>query len=91
MQFAAILTDITERKFAEKALKTSEYNFRNIFESSSDPILITLDNKVIDCNLAMIELLGYDSKSSILHKIQFSFLQRNSLMENLLKKSYSGI
>lgn len=74
LQFAAILTDITERKFAEKALKTSEYNFRNIFESSSDPILITLDNKVIDCNLAMIELLGYDSKSSILHKnpVQFS-------------------
>lgn len=74
LQFAAILTDITERKFAEKALKTSEYNFRNIFESSSDPILITLDNKIIDCNLAMIELLGYDSKSSILHKnpVQFS-------------------
>ncbi|PIH03507.1 HD domain-containing phosphohydrolase [Clostridium combesii] len=74
LQFAAILTDITERKFAEKALKTSEYNFRNIFENSSDPILITLDNKVIDCNLAMIELLGYDSKSSILHKnpVQFS-------------------
>ncbi|KEJ00890.1 diguanylate cyclase [Clostridium botulinum A2B7 92] len=74
LQFAAILTDITERKLAEKALKTSEYNFRNIFESSSDPILITLDNKVIDCNLAMIELLGYDSKSSILHKnpVQFS-------------------
>ncbi|EPY2274048.1 HD domain-containing phosphohydrolase [Clostridium sporogenes] len=74
LQFAAILTDITERKFAEKALKTSEYNFRNIFESSSDPILITLDNKIIDCNLAMIELLGYDSKSSILRKnpVQFS-------------------
>ncbi|EPY2301692.1 diguanylate cyclase [Clostridium sporogenes] len=74
LQFAAILTDITERKFAEKALKNSEYNFRNIFESSSDPILITLDNKIIDCNLAMIELLGYDSKSSILHKnpVQFS-------------------
>ncbi|MHB9942213.1 diguanylate cyclase [Clostridium sporogenes] len=74
LQFAAILTDITERKLAEKALKTSEYNFRNIFESSSDPILITLDNKIIDCNLAMIELLGYDSKSSILHKnpVQFS-------------------
>ena len=74
LQFAAILTDITERKLAEKALKTSEYNFRNIFESSSDPILITLDNEIIDCNLAMIELLGYDLKSSILHKnpVQFS-------------------
>lgn len=32
LQFAAILTDITERKFAEKALKTSEYNFRNILK-----------------------------------------------------------
>lgn len=47
---------------------TSEYNFRSIFENSSDPILITETYKVIDCNLAMIELLGYDSKESILGK-----------------------
>jgi len=46
----------------------SEYNFRNIFEASSDGILIVSNNKVIDCNLAMVDLIGYDSKSCILGK-----------------------
>lgn len=68
LQLAVIVNDITSRKKAEKALVTSEFNFRNIFENSSDAILITEDNKVIDCNLAMIELLGFDSKKSILGK-----------------------
>lgn len=67
-QLAVIVNDITSRKMAEKALVTSEYNFRNIFENSSDAILITEDNKVTDCNLAMIELLGYNSKEYILGK-----------------------
>lgn len=68
LQLAVIVTDITARKEAEKAVKASEYNFRNIFEGSSDGILIVQDDKVIDCNPAMIELLGYDSKECILNK-----------------------
>lgn len=72
-QLAAILTDITERKIAEEALKNSEYNFRNIFQNSSDPILIVKNNKVIDCNLAMLHLLGYHSKLQILNKDPVAF------------------
>ena len=73
LQLAVIVTDITKRKQAEEAIKASEYNFRNIFEGSSDAILIIQDNKVIDCNLAMIELLGYDSKACILGKCPGEF------------------
>ena len=68
LQLAVIVNDITQRKQAEEALRASEYNFRNIFEGSSDAIFLDQDNKVIDCNQAMIELLGYDSKECILGK-----------------------
>lgn len=73
LQFAAIITDITERKLAEKALMASEYNFRSIFEGSSDAILIVEDNRIIDCNLAMVKALGFDSKSFILGRCPFDF------------------
>ena len=68
LQLAVIINDITARKQAEEAIKISEYNFRNIFESSSDAIYLEQDGKVIDCNQAMIKLLGYDSKECILGK-----------------------
>ncbi|WP_088226518.1 PAS domain S-box protein [Desulfosporosinus sp. FKB] len=63
-----IYKDITEQKRAEEALKASEHTFRTLFEGSSDVILILDDNKFIDCNPATIELLGYDSKESIIGK-----------------------
>ena len=66
LQLAVIVTDITARKQAEEVVKASEYNFRNIFEASSDGILIVNDKNVIDCNLSMVDLLGYDSKACII-------------------------
>lgn len=46
----------------------SEHTFRKLFERASDAIMIMENNKIIDCNPAAIELLGYDSKKSILGK-----------------------
>ena len=46
----------------------SEYTFRTLFEGSADAIIIFADNKLIDCNSAMVELLGYASKESIIGK-----------------------
>lgn len=68
LQLAVVVKDITQRKQAEEIIKASEYNFRNIFENSSDGILIVQDKKVIDCNIAMVSLLGYDSKECIIGK-----------------------
>lgn len=68
LQLAVIVNDITERKKVEQDLITSEYNFRNIFESSSDAILILEDDLFTNCNLAALELLGVHSKESILGK-----------------------
>lgn len=69
-QLAVIVSDITKRKIAEDALIASEYNFRNIFEASSDGILLISNDEIIDCNLALVDLLGYDSKADILGKMQ---------------------
>lgn len=46
----------------------SEDTFQLLFEGSADAICIWLDNKLIDCNSAMIKFIGYSSKESILGK-----------------------
>jgi diguanylate cyclase (GGDEF)-like protein/PAS domain S-box-containing protein len=63
-----IFSDITERKQAEELIKTSEYNFRMLFEGASDSIILIEEKKIIDCNMAAIHLLGYESKEDIIGK-----------------------
>lgn len=65
-QLAIIINDITLRRQAEKASRISEINFENIFENSSDAILMVCDDQVINCNSAAIDLLGYNTKQDLL-------------------------
>ena len=52
--------DITEKKLADKALLASESKFRNIFNSSSDGIvIIDMNEKVIEANEAFLTKTGY--------------------------------
>ncbi len=63
-----IITDITERRNAEIALKTSEEKFKEIFNSVSESIVLH-DNtmgKIIDCNKATLDMYGYESKEEII-------------------------
>ena len=66
--FIIVLEDISERKNNQNELKASEYTFRKLFEGSSDAVLIMEGNKIIDCNQATIELLGYHSKKDVIGK-----------------------
>ncbi|HEV8072172.1 MAG TPA: PAS domain S-box protein [Planctomycetaceae bacterium] len=55
------IEDITDRKRAEVAVQTSEMQYRRLFQTAKDGILI-LDAstlKIIDANPFMTELLGY--------------------------------
>ncbi len=52
--------DITERKRQEQALAESEANYRNLFDSSTDGILILdPDGNFLDANRTAYERLGY--------------------------------
>lgn len=67
-----IVTDITERKKAEKALQESEKRFSAIFHTS--PVAIALirmeDNTLFDVNEAWERITGYSKIDAIGHKTQ---------------------
>lgn len=55
------ITDMTERKRAEEALRESEEKFRTIFNTATDGILIAEveTKRFLSCNFALCEMLGY--------------------------------
>jgi PAS domain S-box-containing protein len=63
----AYLRDITERKRFERDLRASEEKYRNLFESVRHGIFIsTKEGNFLDCNFALLEMLGYSNKEEFL-------------------------
>ena len=60
------ITDITDRKASEQALRANEQKFRVLFEESSEAHLLFDESGIIDCNLAAIHLLRANDKSQIM-------------------------
>jgi len=59
--FVAVFDVITQRKEIEKKLKESELKFRSLFENSILGIYRTTpEGKIVDCNPALLKLLGYE-------------------------------
>src|SRR5581483_8597667 len=61
------IEDITERRAAQAAMRTSEIRYRRLFEAAHDGILI-MDpetRKITDSNPFMMKLLGYSYKELI--------------------------
>ena len=55
-----VLRDVTERRRAERAIRDSELKYRTLFQTSTDAIFVeTLDGRVLDCNAAACDMLGY--------------------------------
>ena len=64
----AYVRDITVRKRYERDLKDSEEKLRRLFERVRHGLFISSrEGKFLDCNQAMIEMLGYSSKEELLN------------------------
>ena len=63
----AYIRDITERKKYERDLKESEEKYRNLFERVRHGLYIsTKEGRFLDCNQALLEMLGYEGKDEFL-------------------------
>jgi PAS domain S-box-containing protein len=58
--------DITERKHAEEALRNSEQRYRLLFEKNLAGVAVSsLTGRLLDCNEAWAQMLGYESADEI--------------------------
>ena len=66
--FYVLVSDITQVKEAENALRESEARFRMLFEQSSEAQLVLEDNIFIDCNRSSLFMLDMKDQAQILGK-----------------------
>ncbi len=63
----AYIRDITDRKKFQQKLKESEEKYRTLFERVPHGIFISSpEGKFLDCNQALVDMLGYDKKDELL-------------------------
>lgn len=70
LRMAGTSADINDRKIAEEALRTSEANYRAIFDAANDAIIVhdIETGEILDVNRRMCELYGYTRDESLCMK-----------------------
>ena len=85
-----IFSDITERKEAQKARDVSDKRYRQLFERNLAGVFrAEAGGKMLDCNPALVQMLGYDSVNEILERraseILYDPQEQHILLERLAK------
>ena len=60
--FQGVTRDITKRRQAQEALRSSEERLRTMYERSNDAIMLATEKGFFDCNPRTLEMFGYESK-----------------------------
>ncbi|OCR01111.1 diguanylate cyclase [Oscillatoriales cyanobacterium USR001] len=69
--YLGTLTDISDRKQVEEALRQAESKYRSIFENASEGIFqTTLDGKYLSANPALARIYGYNSPAELIDQIR---------------------
>lgn len=83
--FAKVTQDITAKKQAEivqsqliASLQLSEKKFRNLFEFTTDAVILMAEDTILDCNRAAVELFGCENKEQFCQN-KFSNFSRELL------------
>lgn len=93
MGLLVVLTDITEKKILENALKNSEARYRAISDGAVTGIYVVQDGMMSYVNQAYATMLGYDSADEIIGKIQVSDLiapNERKKADELIQKRLNG-
>jgi len=62
-----VFSDVTARRRAEEALAESEKRYRLLFERNLAGVFrVAADGRIVDCNEALLRMLGYDSAPEFL-------------------------
>lgn len=67
LYYDGTVQDITQQKEAETALEKSESKFHELFEKSSDAVVILTNRKISDCNESFIKKLKFNNKEEVLN------------------------
>jgi diguanylate cyclase (GGDEF)-like protein/PAS domain S-box-containing protein len=70
--FKGIARDVSERKWAEKALLESEAKYRTLFEAAQSGIFLVRDDQFIDCNSHTLMIFGC-AREQIIGRRPFEF------------------
>ena len=80
-----LLENITDRKSAEQALRTSEEQFRMMADNIQDGMVICRDDRVLYVNRRVGEIFGYPlEEMSVLSPVDFAAPEEQEKIEDFL-------